>query len=115
MANPKPQPKRAKRGEELVQRTRAAVLNAFDAVERKGKVISEILAEEFEKNPLKFMELASKLMPKEIKAEITDKRPEDMSNDEITERLTAIAARRAEILADRGRQTKSDSEPDQLH
>lgn len=65
------QGKRAGHGPELVQRTRKAVLNTFKAVEKRGKVISEILADEFEKNPIKFMELAAKLMPKEISGEVT--------------------------------------------
>lgn len=58
--------KKAGHGPELVQRTRKAVLNAFDALENRGKVLSDLLADELEKNPIKFMELASKLMPKEI-------------------------------------------------
>ena len=66
MANRNPQPKRAKHGEELVQRTRKAVLNAFEALDQRGRKISEILADEAEKNPIKFMELASKLIPKEF-------------------------------------------------
>ena len=65
MANPKPQPKRAKHGAELVQRGRAAVLNALDVLDRRGKLISELLADEIEKNPLKFMDLLSKLAPRE--------------------------------------------------
>ena len=62
--------KGVKHGENLIQRTRAAILNAFDAVENRGKKISEILADEFIKNPIKFMELAAKAMPKEISGEI---------------------------------------------
>ena len=62
--------KGAKHGENLVQRVRAGILNALDCVEQRGKKISEILAEEFEKNPIKFMELAIKAMPKEISGEI---------------------------------------------
>ncbi len=65
MSNSRATGKKAKHGENLVQRTRAAVLGAFDAIEKRGKVLSDILADEFEKNPVKFMELASKLMPKE--------------------------------------------------
>ena len=89
MANSKPQPKRAKHGHELVQRSRAAVLNAFDAVENRGKVLSEILADEFEKNPIKFMELASKLMPKEIHGDFNHSHSEieSLSNDELKSRI----------------------------
>lgn len=69
MANHNATGKKAKHGAELAQRTRAAVLNAFDALEENGKKISDILADEFEKNPIKFMELASKLIPKEMSGE----------------------------------------------
>ena len=62
--------KTAYRGIEMAQRSRAAVLNALDVVESRGRLISEILADEFESNPLKFMELAAKLTPKEISGEI---------------------------------------------
>ncbi len=89
MANPHATGKTAGHGKELVQRTRAAVLHAFDAVERDGKLISEILAQEFEKNPIKFMELASKLMPKEIHGEfnhIVDAK--GLSDDELADIAT---------------------------
>lgn len=66
MANPNPTGKKPKGAVELVQRTRAAVLNAFDCLDQRGKKISEILADEAEKNPIKFMELASKYIPREI-------------------------------------------------
>jgi hypothetical protein len=62
--------KGVKHGENLVQRVRAGILNALDCVERDGKLISEILADEFKNNPIKFMELAIKAMPKEISGEI---------------------------------------------
>lgn len=70
MANKSATGKKAKHGTELAQRTRSAVLNTFDAIEKNGKKISDILAQEFEKNPIKFMELASKLIPKEVSGEI---------------------------------------------
>jgi len=66
MANHNATGKKSRRGEELIQRARSAVLNAMDATENRGRRLSEILADELEKNPIKFMELASKLMPKEI-------------------------------------------------
>ncbi len=105
MANPKPIPKKAKHGEELVQRTRAAVLNTFGAIEKRGKVISEILADEFEKNPIKFMELASKLLPKEIHGDINhnhtglDALTDDDLNERIAEYRTIIEAMRGGISA----------------
>ena len=60
------QGKKSAYGPELVQRSRAAVINALDVVEKKGKLISELLAEEFEKNPIKFMELAAKFCPRDL-------------------------------------------------
>ena len=69
--------KKAKRGAEMVQRFRALVLNTFDAVEKRGRVLSDILADEFEKNPLKFMEMASKFLPKQLDIEID---PESVRN-----------------------------------
>ena len=73
MANPTG--KNGKKGAELVQRVRGAVLNAFDCVEkgtpsRKPMVLSEILADAFLENPLKFLDTASKFTPKDINAEI---------------------------------------------
>lgn len=70
MANSEATGKKAGHGPELIQRTRKAVLSTFDAIDKRGKVISEILADEFEKNPIKFMELASKLMPREIQGKM---------------------------------------------
>lgn len=70
MANHKATGKKTKKGPELAQRCRTAILNAFDAVERDGKLISEVLAQEFQANPIKFMELASKYIPKQIEAEV---------------------------------------------
>lgn len=94
MANYNATGKKAKHGENLIQRTRAAILNAFDAVENRGRLISEILADEFEKNPIKFMELASKAMPKEISGEIAHTHTaEKLSDDELASIATASSAR----------------------
>lgn len=106
MANSNPQPKRAKKGAELVQRCRAAVLNAFDAVERDGKLISEVLAEEFKKNPIKFMELASKFAPKEISGEFTHTHTaETMTDDELAAIATGGSAGT----------TKAQTSPQKVH
>ena len=70
MANNRATGKKAAHGEELAQRTRKALLNTFKAVEKRGKLISEILADEFEENPIKFMELASKLIPRELNGNV---------------------------------------------
>lgn len=86
MANRQATGKKAKHGAELVQRTRAAVLGAFDAVEAKGKKISDILAKELEENPIRFMELASKFIPKEIQAEVTHSmKATELTDDELAD------------------------------
>ena len=64
MANHLAKGKSAKHGENLVQRTRAGILNAFDAVERRGVKISDALADAFLADPLKFMDTAAKYIPK---------------------------------------------------
>lgn len=66
MANYKATGKKSYKGPELVQRVRAALLNALDVLDQRGKKISDILADEFEQNPLKFMDLASKYCPKDV-------------------------------------------------
>ena len=66
MANYKATGKKAKHGVELAQRIRAAVLGAFEVYEKNtGRLISDVLADQLEENPLRFIELASKVMPKE--------------------------------------------------
>ena len=60
------QGKQPKHGKELAQRARAGILNAFDAVERRGVKISDALADAFLADPLKFMDTASKYIPKNI-------------------------------------------------
>jgi len=49
MANHNATGKKSKKGPELVQRCRGAVLNALDLMESRGKTISELLADEFSK------------------------------------------------------------------
>ena len=89
MANFNAKGKRAAKGPEMVQRCRAAVLNAFDAVESRGKVLSEILADEFEKNPIKFLDAASKWAPKEIQAEVNHiTSASDLTDDELADIAT---------------------------
>jgi hypothetical protein len=71
MANYKATGKKAGYGVELAQRTRGAILGALNVMESRGKSIADILAKELEENPIRFMELASKFIPKDIQAEIT--------------------------------------------
>lgn len=72
MANHKATGKKAARGAEMVQRIRGAILNALDTIEKnKGMPISEVLAQEYENNPSKLIELASKYAPKDINMDAT--------------------------------------------
>lgn len=77
--------KKSKHGPELVQRCRAAILNALDVIEAEGETISALLAKEFKANPLKFMELASKFSPKDLNVELNDNRDsaEQFTDDEL--------------------------------
>ena len=66
MANANPIPKVPKHGKELAQRARAGILNAFGAVEKRGVKISDALADAFLADPLKFMDMAAKYVPKSV-------------------------------------------------
>ena len=105
-ANIDPKGKAAGHGPELVQRTRKAVLNTFDAIEKEGKKISDILAKEFEKNPIKFMELAAKLMPKEISGEFNHTHTADKLTDDQLADIATTGSTRA---------SKAKTSPEALH
>lgn len=63
--------KRAKRGPEIVQRARGAILDALEIVEQEsGKTIGQLLAICFLESPIRFLELAAKFAPKELDANI---------------------------------------------
>ena len=107
MANHQATGKKAKRGPELAQRCRAAVLNAFDAFEKKGKLISEVLADEFEKNPLKFMELASKYCPRDIEATIEyTLTAAEVTDDELADIATAGGNRTSKSKGSKAKSTR---------
>jgi len=92
------QPKHAK---ELAQRTRAAILLGMDAVQKRGekKLMSEILADAFIENPLKFLDTASKYLPKDINMDVTHtKSAQALTDDEL-----------ADIIAQRARARLEDS------
>ena len=97
MANPRATGKKSKRGPELVQRVRAAILNAMDAVEKDGMLISEILAEQFQENPIRFLELASKFTPRERNVEHSGTVHQTHEHRTVSE----IDARIEEMLKDR--------------
>jgi hypothetical protein len=88
MANHKATGKKSRKGQELAQRSRAAILDAMDLLEKDGKTIGELLALEAKENPNKFMELVSKFIPKDIHAEVSHTiNALDLTDDE----LAAIA------------------------
>ena len=109
MANPNPEPKQAKHGKELVQRTRAGILNAFDVVEKRGdkKLISEYLADAFIDNPLKFMDTAAKYLPKEVNIDMTHSQAADKLTDE---ELADIIAQRARAKFEQAKDVTDESE-----
>jgi len=57
--------KKSKRGPELVQRVRGALLSALDILEEDGKRIDLLLVDVANDSPLKFLELVSKYCPKD--------------------------------------------------
>jgi len=85
MANHEATGKKAQHGSELAQRTRKAVLNAFDVVEKRGTPISQLLADELEKNPIKIMELASKLIPRELNGNVKHDHDHKHTHEAISE------------------------------
>lgn len=99
MINKNPIGKQAKHAKQLASRTRAGILNGMDAVEKRGKLISEILADAFIENPLKFLDTASKYLPKDINMDVThSKSAQALTDDEL-----------ADIIAQRARQRLTDS------
>jgi len=92
--------KKAKHGPELVQRIRGAVLSAFDAVEKEGKLLSQILAEKLKEDPMRFIDMVSKYCPREVamdlEANVTH-HTEELSEAE----LERIAAGRSTGVAEK--------------
>ena len=88
---------RKSRAPDLINRIRIAFDNGMTAFESrndasgKRRLISEVMADEFEKSPLKYMEAASKVLPKEIQADISQVYDANkLTDDEI---LAVLAAR----------------------
>lgn len=99
MANHNANGKSVKGGHELAQRTRGAILNAFGAVETQGKVVSEVLAEAFLANPIRFMDMAAKYIPKDINMEVTKVAAHALSDEELEQ-----------IIGERARQKHIDNQ-----
>ena len=66
MANRQATGKKAKRAPELAGRIRELLLDAMDLLDNGDKTIAELLAEECRDNPVRFLELASKYVPRNI-------------------------------------------------
>lgn len=96
MANHNATGKKAKRGPELAQRIRAAILTALDIMEQRGKSIAELLADEGMTNPLKILDIASKYIPKDLNVELNDNRDsaEQFTDDELAD-IAATSGNRA--------------------
>lgn len=86
--------KKAKRGPELASRIRNQLIAAMDLVNDSDKTVAELLAEEARGNIIRFLELCSKYVPRDI--EVTEHRTyEEMSDEE----LIAIASRSGARIA----------------
>lgn len=96
--NKKATGKKPKYARDLVQRIRYALLAAMDILEAKGKPIKELLAQELEANPAKFIELASKYCPKDLNIEIDDLRnnADQFSDGELADIAAGSSNRAAE-------------------
>ena len=91
MANHRATGKKAKHGAELAQRLRAAVLNTFDAIEEStNKTISQILAEKYSDDPMKLIDLASKLIPKERMVDVSGHISQTIEHRSVSETDTRI-------------------------
>ena len=103
--------KAIKRGAQIAARTRGAILNAFDAVEQRGRVISEILADSFIENPLKFLDTAAKYVPKDINLTNNIKKDsKDYTDDELQEMIAERARARREQIEQQLRDGQQDQE-----
>lgn len=98
MANPNPIAKKPVGAVEIVNRVRAALNKAFDHAEQKaGKSIPDILSDEFLANPLKFLEVTAKFLPKDVMINVESRQPSQrMSDDELAD----IVSSRAKALRD---------------
>lgn len=91
--------KAVKYGSEMAQRIRKAILNAFDACERDGVLISEVLAEKLKDNPLKFLEVAARYTPRDINIESTiNKKASELTTEELQELVADHARKQREAL-----------------
>jgi len=59
-----------KRGKSIVNRARTAILGCFEVVNDSDKPMKEVLAEAFTDDPIKFMTMAAKYIPKDINVDI---------------------------------------------
>lgn len=101
MSNPNATGMTAQHGRSLVARTRKMILNAFDVVDTRGKPIVEYLADAFIENPLKFMDTASRYMPKDIQVDVThSNNASGLSDDEIAHEIATRARQRLEAARD---------------
>lgn len=91
--------KAVKYGSEMAQRIRKAILNAFDAAERDGELISDMLAVKLKENPLRFLEVAAKYTPNDVNIETTiNKKANELTTEELTDLIGEHARKQREAL-----------------
>jgi hypothetical protein len=97
----------AKKGVELVQRTRAAILNSLDVLDNRNKPLSQLLADAAEQNPIKYTEMIARHIPKDVTVNHKSLKAKDISDDELYEvlmdggKLGEFVAKQARELHDK--------------
>lgn len=90
--------KTARRGHELVQRTRAAILNAMDVLDKGTEPLSVLLAKAATEQPMRFLDMAAKHCPKDIDLNIiSDLKAENMTDNELADIIATRARERREL------------------
>lgn len=112
MANPNPGPKQPKHAHQLVQRVRGAILNAMDVLDQRDKPLSQLLADEAEKHPIKFTEMVAKHIPKDIMLTTKSLKAKDMSDAELYAALTD-SGKLAEFVALQAKEMRDKLEQDE--
>lgn len=85
------------KGSELVYTGRAMLLRSLDIFEERAKITpAEHLSIQFEENPLRFMEIYAKFMPKEVAVTTRKGSAEDYSTAELQDLLREHVAKQLE-------------------
>ena len=96
--NKQAQGQSARKGASLTARARGLLLSAMDIVDTDPtKPLSELLADQAKKNPMRFMDLVSKYIIKDVQIEHQTSNSNDLTDDELAD----IIARKARDAASR--------------